>query len=178
MYLEKCIHYQVKVDERLVQLIGDTVMSKLDPNSRFRQISPAQVFCELTTFILPFGGFASTSLHDCTLSENNEHKPWEASRSLLYSCCLIDDILNSGKDQKEYDTQLTSYRLRENTSSWAKNTSSWAILIEKWVWLYKGIATCTPLMGKYAFLSLEDCSSQQILHSPICNYTVMIHGDG
>ena len=98
------------VDETLAKLTGATVMSKLDANSGFWQITLSKDSRELTTFITPFGRYCFNKL-PFGISSAPEHFQKRMSTildGLAGVLCLMDDILIFGKDQKEHDTRLTA----------------------------------------------------------------------
>ena len=98
-----------KVDITLAQLIGATVFSKLDTNSGFWQMPLAKQSRLLTTFITHYGCFCFnkllfgiTSAHFQTF----QHHMGEILQDLPGVVCHVDDVLVSGKDQREHDSHL------------------------------------------------------------------------
>jgi len=114
------------VDETLAQFTGATVMSKLDANSGFWQISLAKDSRELTTFITPFGRYCFNKL-PFGISSAPEHFQKRMSTildGLAGILCLMDDILIFGKDQKEHDARLTATLERIQAAGVWTNVSS------------------------------------------------------
>ena len=98
------------VNETLAQLTGATVMSKLDANNGFWLIPLSKDSHELTTFITPFGRYCFNKL-PFGISSAPEYFQKRMSTildGLAGALCLMDDILIFGRDQKEYDTRLTT----------------------------------------------------------------------
>ena len=95
-------------DQLLPHLAGATVYTKLDCNRGFHQIPLSKESQELTTFITPFGRFAYRRM-PFGISSGPEIFHREMSHLLSGipgTICNIDDVLVSGKTQKEHDERL------------------------------------------------------------------------
>ena len=100
----------LKVDVTLAQLSGAEVFSKLDTNSGFWQVPLAKESRLLTTFITPHERFCFNKLPFGIISapEHFQHRMSEILDGLSGVVCHVDDVLVSGKDQKEYDSRLNT----------------------------------------------------------------------
>lgn len=95
-------------DQLLAQLSGATVFSKLNCNSGFFQVPLDEESQKLTTFITPLGRFCFKRL-PFGISSGPEVFQREMTPILSEIpgvICDIDDVLISGKDQKEHDDRL------------------------------------------------------------------------
>ena len=104
------VHPMPKVDVTLAQLNGAKVFSKLDTNSGFWQVPLAKESRLLTTFITPHGRFCFNKLPFGITSapEHFQRRMSEILDGLPGVVCHVDDVLVSGKDQKEHDSRLNT----------------------------------------------------------------------
>ena len=102
------MHPLPAVDETLAQLAGAVVVSKLDANSGFWQVSLAATSRHLTTFITPFGRYCFNKLPFGITSapEYFQKKMSAVVNGLQGVLCLIDDILIFGKNKEQHDQSL------------------------------------------------------------------------
>ena len=102
------VHPMPKVDITLAQLTGARVFSKLDTNSGFWQVPLAEQSRLLTTFITPYGRYCFNKLPFGITSapEHFQRRMGEILNNLPGVVCHVDDVLVSGKDQKEHDNRL------------------------------------------------------------------------
>ena len=94
-----------KVDTTLAQLLGATLLSKLDANSGFWQIPLTKESEFLTTFITPFGRFCLNKLPFGVSSapETFQHHMNNVFSGFPGVLCHVDDILVYGKDSTEHE---------------------------------------------------------------------------
>ncbi|GAB1602716.1 uncharacterized protein K02A2.6-like, partial [Argonauta hians] len=95
-------------DQLLAELDGATVFTKLDCNSGFHQIVLHEDSQELTTFITPYGRFCYLRL-PFGISSGPEIFHREMSHivsGIPGVICDIDDVLISGRTQKEHDQRV------------------------------------------------------------------------
>lgn len=102
------VHPLPKVDIILAQLTGAKVFSKLDTNSGFWQVPLAKQSRLLTSFIAPYGCYCFNKLPFGITSapEHFQRHMGEILRDLPDVVCHVDDVLISGKDQREHDNNL------------------------------------------------------------------------
>ena len=103
------VHPLPKVDITLAQLTGAKLFTKLDTNSRFWQVPLANTSRLLTMFLTPYGCFCFNKLRTYGITSAPEHFQWcmnEILRDLPGVVCHVDDILLTGRDQKEHDSHL------------------------------------------------------------------------
>jgi hypothetical protein len=101
-------------DQLLAQLADAKVFTKLDCNSGFYQLPLDEASQELTTFITPFGRFCYKRL---PFGISSGPEVFHRIMSQLLSnipgvICDIDDVLISGRTQKEHDDRLNEVRRR------------------------------------------------------------------
>ena len=98
------------VDQVLAQIAGAKIMSKLDANSWFWQISLSRESAPLTTFITPYGRYCFHRL-PFGISSAPEHFQKRMSdilAGLPGVLCMIDDTLIYSRTQEEHDAHLQS----------------------------------------------------------------------
>ena len=103
------VHPLPKVDITLAQLTGAKLFTILDTNSGFWQVPLANTSRLLTMFVTPYGCFCFNKLRIYGITSAPEHFQWrinEILRDLLGVVCHVDDILITGRDQKEHDSPL------------------------------------------------------------------------
>ena len=112
------IHPLPKVDTNLAQLTGARLFSKLETNSGFWQVPLSKESRPLTTFISPYGRFCFNKLPFGITSapEHFQCHMNEILRDLPGMICHVNDILVSGRDKNEYDSQLHAVLKRLETA--------------------------------------------------------------
>ena len=95
----------------LAQLSGATVFTKLDANAGFGQIKLSEESTLYTTFIIPFGRYVYCfkRLPFGIMSAPNffQKKMLVILTNLDGVICMTDDILIYGRNQEEYNKQLS-----------------------------------------------------------------------
>jgi hypothetical protein len=104
------VHPLPSVDDTLAQLVDAKVFTKLDANSGFWQVPLANNSRLLTTFKAPFGKYCFNKLPIGIASAQEVFQKHinRVLRGLEGALCLIVDNLVFGKDEKEYNKQLTA----------------------------------------------------------------------
>ena len=101
-------HMLLTPEQTLASLASATVFSKLDSNSAFLQIPLSEESQLLTTFLTSFGRFCLRRLPFGfnASSEHYQRRILATLEGIESVVCLIDDILVSGRNQKEHDARL------------------------------------------------------------------------